>query len=92
MPPSGSFETTNISSILNSVSVILARNMDNMIWDDLVEFQRDPSIRTRDIPDSVDKVRLETEFKQNLLPESGKLKSCYCSLGSLLLLLASASF
>ena len=81
MPPSGSFETNNgnISSILNSVSVTLTRHMYNLIWDDLAEFQRDPSIRTKDFPDFVDNVRLnEMEFKQNLLSESKKLKSRYC--------------
>ena len=81
MPPSGGFEinNSNISSILNSVSVTLARNMYNIIWDDLAEFQKDPRGRTGDISHFVTKVRLnEMEFKQNLQSDSKKLKSRYC--------------
>ena len=80
MPPSGSFEVNNgnISSILNSASMTLARNMDNVIWNYLAEFQRDPSIRTRDIRNFVNKVRLnEIEFSHILLSIPTKWKSSY---------------
>ena len=76
--PSGGFESIigNISSYLNLLSMTLARKMLCMILDDLVEFQRHPSIRTRDITDFVTTVRFnEMEIKQNLQSESRKLKS-----------------
>ena len=53
MPPGGRFEPTNgnFSSILNLISVTLTRNVYCMFVNDLAEFQRDPSVRTRDIGD-----------------------------------------
>ncbi len=80
MPPGGDFDSINgnILSVLNLISMTLVRNVYSMMLGKFVEFQRDPSVRTRDFADFHATVSLnEMGFKHGLQSESRKSKPSY---------------